>query len=115
MVEFGGEKVVKKASLPLVLIFVLALGAAAWTVTHVERPLAGATYVGLALGCRLEIYDTRIQPRTTVAVACPGQDLIRVWPLPSVDRWVQVSLDQLRKQMDWGGFFQGVFQGLDLP
>jgi hypothetical protein len=38
-----------------------------------------------------------------------------VWPLPSVDRWVQVSLDQLRKQMDWGGFFQGVFQGLDLP
>jgi hypothetical protein len=30
-----------------------------------------------------------LQPRTTVVLACPGKDLVHLWPLPVVDPWFE--------------------------
>ena len=98
----GREAAVKKISWALVILIVIAVAMVAWVVTHVERPMAGATYVGLALGCRLEVYDTRVVPETMVRLACPGQALIQVWPPPKGGLWCQDCISNFWKQLDWG-------------
>ena len=92
----------KKISGALVLLFVIALVIVVWVVTHLDQPLAGATYVGLALGCRVEIYDTRLVSETTVRVACPGQAMIQVWPPPKGGLWCEDCISNFWKQLDWG-------------
>jgi hypothetical protein len=86
----------------LVVVFVLALGALGWAFTHVEQPMPGATYIGLAMGCRLEVYDRRVVPQTTVRLACPGQALVQMWPLKGGALWCDGCLDNFWKQLDWG-------------
>ena len=66
------------------------------------EPVSGATYIGLALGGRLEVYDTRVVPETTVRLACPGQAIINVWPSPKGKLWCPECIDNFWKQLDWG-------------
>ena len=92
----------KKFSGALVLIFIILLVMVGWVFTHVEQPLPGATYVGLVLGCRLEVYDTQLVPELTVRVMCPGQAMIQVWPPPRGKLWCEDCWSNFWKQLDWG-------------
>ncbi|OGO35331.1 MAG: hypothetical protein A2W35_22140 [Chloroflexi bacterium RBG_16_57_11] len=92
----------RKQTWLLILIIVAGLAMLGWVVTHLEQPMSGATYIGLALGCRLEVYDTRVVPETTVRLACPGQAIINVWPSPKGKLWCPECIDNFWKQLDWG-------------
>jgi hypothetical protein len=35
----------------------------------------------------LDVYDKTLQPMVTLALACPGKDNIRFWPLPVAQPW----------------------------
>jgi hypothetical protein len=69
------------------LSFLITLLLALFLASRIEQPLPGATSVKLIAGCWLDFLDTRFQPVFTVALACPGEDYIRLWPLPIKKPW----------------------------
>ena len=101
----------KKGTGTLILIFLVALVVVGWVFMHVEQPMAGATFVRLVLGCRLEVYDTRLVPELAIRVMCPGQALIQVWPPPRGKLWCEDCWANFWKQLDWGE----VLPDIDLP
>jgi hypothetical protein len=102
VLQLWREAAVKKISWALTVLVLAALLILGWVFTHLDQPMAGATYIGLALGCRLEVYDTRVVPETMVRVACPGQALIQVWPPPKGGLWCEDCITNFWKQLDWG-------------
>jgi hypothetical protein len=43
----------------------------------------------LISGCQVEIYSPMQQGRWTAAWACPGQEMMRLWPWPVVWAWFE--------------------------
>lgn len=67
-----------------------ALGAiiAAALLTGCGAPLAGVVTVPMPAGCELWLYTpTSHVGERAAALACPGVDLIRLYPLPMVQGW----------------------------
>lgn len=60
--------------------------------------LEGHKAIRVTNECNVDFLDKRLQPVYTVAVACKGRDMIRVWPLPMVDPWFEdrQNLNQIR-------------------
>ena len=56
------------------------------------------------LGVEIDpLWDEESQPTFTVALGCPGKDLVRLWPLPVTSPWFE----------DWWEFHQpGLITGL---
>jgi hypothetical protein len=46
----------------------------AYSLLAASRPVEGVTTIRLAK-CKLDVYDKTLQPRVTVALACPGDRL----------------------------------------
>jgi hypothetical protein len=65
------------------ITFLLAL----FLASRIDQPVPGATSIKLIAGCWLDFLDTRLQPVFTVALACPREDYIRLWPLPIKQPW----------------------------
>ncbi len=105
----------KKVTGSLIVLIVIGLALGVWVLTHTEQPMAGATFVGLAAGCRLEIYDAPLQPRLTLRLVCPGQDWIQLWPLPRLERALSTSIDRLTRQLNLGEAFERMIPRIDLP
>ena len=40
-------------------------------------------------GCELIKFGRVLQPVVTIALACPGVDMIRLWPLPVQQPWFE--------------------------
>lgn len=43
----------------------------------------------LPAGCELFFFGGESQPTFTVALGCPGKDLVRIWPLPVTSPWFE--------------------------
>jgi len=43
-----------------------------------------------------------LQPFVTVVAACPGRDMIRIWPLPVVDAWFEDGREGISETMRKG-------------
>lgn len=67
----------------LVLILVATLALAAG---RPRQLLPHVWTVNLGI-CTMDYYSPPAQERFTVALACPGTDYIRLWPLPPVQPW----------------------------
>ena len=50
----------------------------------------------------MDIFSKALQPFVTVVVACPGWDMIRIWPLPVVDAWFEDWWEGPRETMTSG-------------
>lgn len=59
----------------------------------------GATSYELIEDCELIHFGIRLQPTNTLALACPGMDMVRLWPLPIQKPWFEdwfISSDRMR-------------------
>ena len=57
--------------------------------SRVDRILPGATSVELIAGCEIDFLETTLLPVFTVALACPGKDMIRFWHFPVTQPWFE--------------------------
>ena len=105
----------KKLTGSLIVLVVVGLALGVWALTHTERPVAGATFVGLVSGCRLEMYGVPLQPQVTARLACPGQDWIQLWPLPMVERLFAGRIDAFVQQLDLREAFEGMIPRINMP
>ncbi len=81
-------------------IISLALGYALLA-TRTRDIVSGATSIELAGSCKLILFDTRLQPITTLVLACPRTDLIRLWPLPMQQPWFEDWWEEPAPVLDW--------------
>ena len=70
----------------LLCIVMLFVGYAWYGLGWVNAEIASAR---LPAQCELFFYGGTSQPEFTVAVGCPGRDLIRLWPLPVINPWFE--------------------------
>ncbi len=49
----------------------------------------GVKSIRLVDRCELDYFDNTVQPVRTLALACPGMDYIRLWPLPIQQLWFE--------------------------
>ena len=69
-------------------------------VEWIDHDIMGAK---LPARCELFFFFGESQPTFTVALGCPGKDLVRLWPLPVTSPWFE----------DWWEFHQpGLITGL---
>lgn len=54
-----------------------------------DKSIAGAVLFHLPVNCQVIYFDTSLQPVQTIAVGCPGVDMIRFWPLPIQFPWFE--------------------------
>ena len=59
----------------------------------------GAQSLRLINNCEMVFIDKRLQPVYTVVLDCPGNDSIRLWPLPVVDPWFEDWWE--REETEW--------------
>lgn len=57
--------------------------------SRIERLLPGSYKIKLMADCLLITMDKTLQPAFTLALACPGVDMIRLWPLPIIFNWIE--------------------------
>jgi hypothetical protein len=67
-------------AISLVVSYLLLTLIASYPITSLED-------IYLPFGCELWYMDTITQPINTLVLACPGVDLIRLWPLPIIRPW----------------------------
>jgi hypothetical protein len=69
------------------IIIVLVFSLYAWQgVTRYSQDTFGAA---LLAGCDAIFFGDETQPVFTIAIGCPGSDLMRLWPLPIQDPWFE--------------------------
>lgn len=66
-------------TLILVATLAIAVGRPRELMPHVWTVDAGS--------CSVDFYSPPAQRRYTIALACPGVDYIRLWPLPPIRPW----------------------------
>ena len=76
----------KKVVVAIVLLLVVVV---CWELVTAKKVVPGATTYWLPMRCELIHFDQRLQPRDTAVLACPGVDMIRLWPLPIVTPWFE--------------------------
>jgi hypothetical protein len=80
-----------KASLAFRLGVVLLIIVGFCLYAHFGLEWVTAEVVGAKLpaGCELFFFGEDAQPVFTIALGCPGRDLIRLWPWPVMDPWFE--------------------------
>jgi hypothetical protein len=73
----------------LVFILIAALALAAGR----PRQFIPGVYTVDVGPCSLDLHRPPVQPVATLALACPGVDYIRLWPLPVVKPWAEDGED----------------------
>jgi hypothetical protein len=76
----------------ITLIFSLVFWPAAFS------KIWGYYSVNLPGDCVVDVFSKSLQPFFTVALACSGKDMIRIWPLPVVDPWFEDWFDWVKKK-----------------
>ena len=93
----GKVKMMRKwwliALLGILLLAIGAIALAAGVMGQSYEVVAGARGYPIAAGCEIIVFGKGLQPITTVAFACPGTDLVRLWPLPVVKPWFEDWID----------------------
>ena len=69
-----------------IIMFSLAYG---FLVLQTDEPIPGALSTDLPGSCELIKFGRALQPVVTIAMACPGVDMIRLWPLPVQQPWFE--------------------------
>ena len=68
------------------IAFSLAYG---FLVLRTYEPIPGALSTDLPGSCELIKFGRVLQPVVTIALACPGVDMIQLWPLPVQQPWFE--------------------------
>lgn len=78
-----------KLRLPLILIlaFSIVLTGILPSTIKTDYSIEGARILPIPFRCELWILEKPLQLEQTIALACPGVDLIRLYPLPIVQPW----------------------------
>lgn len=76
------------------LIILLGLILAGLIALRTYQRIPGVVAVRLLAGCEVEIYDSSVQPVSTIVLACPRVDSIRLWPLPVLQPWYEDPLPE---------------------
>ena len=71
----------------LFLTLFIVLSGIALSTIYTDYSIKGALIKRLPARCELWMLEKPIQPEQTIALACPGIDLFRLWPLPDVQPW----------------------------
>ena len=71
------------------LMLLAILGVAVWGVLGAYEPAPGAKVLRLPGRCELIYFDTTLQPISTLALACPRQGMVRLWPWSVVQPWFE--------------------------
>ncbi len=87
--------------------FLTTLLLAVFLASRVEQLLPGAYTIEL-LDCQVDFLDTRLQPVFTVALACPGVDYTRLWPLPIQKPWSEERQKPAGQQAGLPGAFLAI-------
>jgi hypothetical protein len=72
--------------LGIVLLFWLLIAYTQYGIHHYEVGVVGFK---IGFGCSVDVFPPELQWVTTVVIACPGTDMIRIWPLPVVHPWIE--------------------------
>ncbi len=73
----------------LVVVLVGILGSVVYVLATADELVPGATSYHLPMRCEVIYFDITLQPTRTLALACPGVDMIRLWPLPIQHPWFE--------------------------
>ena len=73
-------------SITFFITFSLAYG---FLVLQTDEPIPGALSTDLPGSCELIKFGRNLQPVYTIILACPGTDMIRLWPLPVQQPWFE--------------------------
>ena len=73
----------------ILAFLVIVLGLIGYGLITADRPVPGAISYQLPMRCEIIYFDTNLQPTRTLALACPGVDMIRLWPLPIQHPWFE--------------------------
>lgn len=68
--------------LKVFLLFLASVLLVILQVVKIDRSIPGVALIKIRGGCQVELYDKTTQPAFTMAYSCPGEDTIRLWPLP---------------------------------
>ena len=80
--------------LAIILLITALFALYAWQgMEWITHDISGAK---LPAGCELFFFWGESQPTFTIALGCPGKDLVRLWPLPIISPWFE----------DWWEFHQ---------
>lgn len=79
----------KKAAALILAFLGIVVGAVGCVLVTAEKPVPGAISYHLPARCEIIYFDTTLQPIRTLAFACPGIDMIRLWPLPIEHPWFE--------------------------
>jgi len=60
--------------------------------SRMSEIVPGATAYQLMSKCEFIYFNKSLQPVNTLALACSGIDLIRLWPLPVLQPWFEDGL-----------------------
>lgn len=73
----------RKWSLLIISILILVI---VYNFFTIDRSIIGVTSIRF-MKCEMNIYDKALIPTLTLTILCPGQDTMRIWPLPFVKPW----------------------------
>jgi len=79
----------------LLTIFLIALLSLPWAYNTLDARtfshIKGITAMSLVGGCQLQYYTPPAHPENTLVITCPGMEMMRLWPLPMDQPWVEES------------------------
>ena len=91
----------KRILLKLLIAFIAVLTGIILSSVKTDYSIEGARVLPIIAGCELWTIDEPIQTEISIAVACPGVDLVRIWPLPVVMAWDEGSCEDLENGPRW--------------
>lgn len=90
----------KKAAALILAFLVIIVGAIGYVLVTAEKLVPGAISYHLPARCEIIYFDTSLQPTRTLALACPGVDMIRFWPLPIQNPWFEDRIKPSNGDLD---------------
>jgi len=102
-----------KKILLILAILIISIGFIGRELATAKKPIPGVITYQFVWRCKIWSLDTSLQPTHTVALACPGVDLIRLWPLPIQHPWFEDSaeppVDDLQRSLDIPSPYKAVY------
>ena len=84
----------------LLLAFFIVVSGILLSTIKTDYSIEGARILSVPFRCELWILEKPLQPKQTIALACPSVDLIRLWPLPMVQLWDKGGNENISKLLD---------------
>jgi hypothetical protein len=79
-----------RVSLALLLLSLLFWASLA---SRLREPVEGVYWLRLWRRCQIELHTPPVQDSYTIIWACPGEDSLRVWPLPLQQPWYEKPIE----------------------